>query len=98
MTAPVHEHKADGAGVSVTCVGVVANEAEGLERRGAHGPLVKDGCLLVYPRRESEYDEGGYGFLVAGGIGGGRRSVFDGHVGGLCVEEGSQYAFLEFVG
>ncbi len=98
MAAPVHEHIADGAGESVTCVGVVADEAEGLERRGAHGPIVTDGCFLVYPRRKRDFDAGCFGSLPAGGAGSGRRSVFEGHLGCVSVEEGSQDVFLDVAG
>ncbi len=60
--------------------------------------VVRNGCLLAYLRRERDFDAGGFGGLPAGGACGGRRSVFEGHLDGLSVEEGSQYMFLEVAG
>ena len=97
MVEPAYEHVAVAAGESVWWLGAMANEAEGLERRAAHGPVVMDGCLLVYPRREIDVDESGFSGLAAGDAGGG-RDAFECHFGGFSVEEGSQDVLLKFTG
>ena len=84
VPALTHEHVPSVAGEAVRWLEVVADQAEGLERRGGHGPIVGVGCLLARPRRERGSDDSGRGGIVADS--GGGRSAIEDHLGSVVVE------------
>ncbi len=96
MPAPTHEHVAGAGGEAVGGVGAVANEVKGLERRGAHSPIVGDGCLLVCPRRKRGFDDIGCGGLAADCVWG--KSAVEDHLGSVFVEKGGHDVVFKLAG